>query len=164
MTDCRTAFWRIAILFSFMSVFALACATEEPVATKYKRGQPGSNSNGTVGIPSSNNPGIDDLGASDDLASDDEETEDDVAEEEETPGTPAAAPPPDPAQVQAQLVQQGTQIYNQRCAGCHLDLANTQKPNRTAAAILNAAANVNHMNVTWPNQQEADALQAALAR
>lgn len=87
--------------------------------------------------------------------------------EQKTPENPATPPPnqgPSQAEIQAQMLAQGTAAYDMKCANCHMPLANTAKPNRTANQILQSANIMPHMGVQWPNQAEADLIALALSR
>jgi len=166
MTSKFAVFWRLAIGISLVFGFGNACSTDEPVATQYKRGQAGSGSgsgSGTqnradaaISVPSPAT-GVEDLTR---------EQRDSLDANNDQPvnnnNQPPAPPPVDPAQVQAQLVQEGTNIYTQRCAGCHTPIANSTKRGRTAAQISAAQGIMPHAGLQWPNQQEALALEAAL--
>ena len=88
-----------------------------------------------------------------------EEEETEVEEEEKEDEMPIVQ---DPQEV---LKAQGVAIYDMRCANCHNPLAESAKPGRTADELI-AAENArfsNHGNTQWPNAQEAEALEAALA-
>lgn len=88
------------------------------------------------------------------------------------PATPVVNPPPannavNPPANTAALVQQGTTIYNMKCAGCHGALAaraNDPRIYRKTAAQITAAKTVKaaaHAATVWPLAAEIPALEAA---
>ncbi|NRA67452.1 MAG: cytochrome c [Pseudobacteriovorax sp.] len=68
----------------------------------------------------------------------------------------------DPAAIKAEMVAMGAMVYAERCAGCHGELAMSEKQGRTAAQIIDAAGVLFHNGVQWPNQDEALTLELAL--
>lgn len=141
-------------LISILASLVIGCSTDDPVATQYKQ-------NVNSSDQTSNQAAQTDEQA--EQTGDEDSTVDENQSEEEAEEVEQAVEE-DPAAVQAALVEAGTNIYNQRCADCHGELANSARANRTSQQILGAAGNQNHNAVQWPNQEESLALQAALQR
>lgn len=163
----------ITTLITIWLLALVGCGQDDPYATQYKNRQlESANNNGSTQNGSDNRP-TPASERSDDATNDaeqpaaaDEDAPPAAAEEADKPAeTPAEDV--DPAVVQQQqqaaLVAMGQQVYAQTCgAVCHGPIAESTKRNRTAAQILMAATIVPHANLTWPNQQQAMALEAAL--
>lgn len=154
--------WHKILSLIFVSMLLSNCAIDSPVASQYAKDRAASAKQGQN--PPQIDPDIEDFSETpgeDDVDVAIEEPDDETANDDEVN---AGEEPPavDPAQLQAQLVQAGTQVYNQSCVNCHGPLAMSQKLNRTAAQILAAQALPQHVQVQWPNQNDAQALEAAL--
>jgi cytochrome c5 len=157
-------------LTSFVLLSAIACGVKEPVATRYKNERqaipvnPIDDGDLETSEGSSTSAPADE--AQDDSANNEDNTDEAAndADDESQESGDNQTPDEQEADAQAQLVQMGTEIYGNRCANCHGAVAMSEKSGRTADQILGAAGEFAHMNVQWPNQQEADALAAALAQ
>lgn len=87
-----------------------------------------------------------------------------VVEEEETPKVESPEEEdPVPSDDPALLLQEGQQIYAERCESCHGAIAESERKGRSEQQILDASSVNEHSGVTWPSADEAKALAAALA-
>jgi cytochrome c1 len=111
-----------------------------------------------------NNASADNLAPDETVKEPDPEPEPDlVVEEEETPKVESPEEEdPVPSDDPALLLQEGQQIYAERCAGCH-ENNGVALGNKSEQQILDASSVDEHSGVTWPSADEAKALAAALA-
>lgn len=153
-------------LIALMISFTMACSTEEPVATAYKK-----RSGDAVLATESEAKDQDDAGSAEDssaadedilLEEDDEAADDSELEEDAEEAAEEVEAGPTPEEIEAQMVAMGTAIYNERCAECHAAVDMSQKAGRTAQQILDAAGVLFHNGVMWPNADEAALLEKAL--
>jgi hypothetical protein len=145
--DPRSLVW-LPIIFVFAALLLGCGGEEDPSRERRQTGSPDISSESdadATGDEGSGTGGESDQDSSTDT--DDESADNDSGNE------------PD-----SQLAATGTEIYNERCAGCHLSIDQSQRANRTAEEILAAGDLTTHDGLQWPNQEEAEALEAALAQ
>lgn len=162
--------WSKCLLILMLSIGLYACGSQAPVATKYKQEHEETSAAVPADIPTSTDSPKDSISPEEDEVAG-EAQESDEPEEllDETESTSNDIDPEQQAaeqaeQIKAQMVQIGTAAYNEKCASCHLVLEMSEKLGRTAVQITDAEGVLFHNGIAWPDEQEALALEAALAQ
>lgn len=58
----------------------------------------------------------------------------------------------------------GDEIYNQKCSGCHGNLASSSKRGRSADQISSSSGIPAHQGIAWPSKEEIEAIAIALSQ
>lgn len=139
-------------LFSF-SVLWSGCEAQDQSAGMKERIASGEKLSGDAEIPDEPSSEESPDPKDNPVAGEEETSEDDSKDEGDS----------DPSDDAALLLQQGQQIYAERCESCHGAIADSGRKGRTEQQILDASGVDEHSGVTWPSSDEAKALAAALA-